>query len=90
MTTTITRTGSQRLSSRWSQARARLQSRRTVATETSRTSAISLWLNPPKNRISITRLLRGSSASRAFSASSNATRSAFRATGTFAASDRDT
>ena len=60
------------LSSRNSQARARLQSRRTVATETPITSAASSRLRPPKYRSSTTRLLRGSTSSSAFSASSSA------------------
>ena len=58
-------------SSRYSQARARLQSRRTVPTDTSSTCAVSSRLRPAKNRNSTTRLWRGSSASRRPSASSS-------------------
>src|SRR5437016_4008758 len=62
-------------SSRWSQARARLQSRLTVASETFNTSAASSFVNPPKNRNSTTRLWRASSSASALSASSSATMS---------------
>ena len=49
-----------RVSSRNSQARARLQSRLTVATDTSSTCAASSRLSPPKKRSSTTRLWRAS------------------------------
>src|SRR5262249_49834768 len=47
-------------SSRASHARARLQSRLTVATDTWRASEVSSWLNPPKKRISTIWLFRES------------------------------
>ena len=75
------------LSSRKSQACARLQSRLTVPTDTSSTCAVSSRLNPAKNRSSTTRLWRGLSVSSVFSASSSATRSMSGPAGTPAASD---
>ena len=51
------------LSSRNSHARARVQSRRTVPTETCSTSAVSSRLSPPKKRSSTTWLSRGFSVS---------------------------
>src|ERR1035437_9919934 len=60
------------LNSRKSQARASLQSRMTVSGETFNTTAVSSTLRPPKNRSSMTRALRESTAASALSASSSA------------------
>ena len=51
-----------------SHALAVLQSRMTVAGETSKTAAVSSTDRPPKNRISTTRTLRGSNRDNATSA----------------------
>ncbi len=51
--------------SRKSQSFARRQSRFTVSFDTCSTSAVSSTLNPPKNRSSITRLLRRSTCAKA-------------------------
>src|SRR5581483_6323236 len=66
---------SARESSRWSHASASRCSRPIVPTETFSARAVSSTLRPPKNRSSITLLLRGSTSASAFSASSSATRS---------------
>ena len=58
-----------------SHAFASFQSRITVSTDTFKTAAVSSTLSPPKNRSSITRALRSSTAANASSASSRATRS---------------
>src|SRR5262245_23746587 len=77
-------------SSRWSQARAKLHSRRTVRGETLRTSAVSSSLSPPKKRSSTIRLLRGSMVDSCSSASSRAINSADRSTDIASASSNET
>ena len=57
------------------------QSRMTVSAETFSTDAVSSTLNPPKNRSSMTRLLRSSNFASASSASSSATKSCSRLAG---------
>src|SRR5439155_5762465 len=78
------------LSSRYSHALARFQSRMTVKGERLRTSAVSSTLSPPKNRSSTTLLLRSSNFARFSSASSKATRSRLRSRDTTTASSSPT